>query len=107
MGGLRLDSAEALMKGGKRGPSVVAGDPDKSVLITAIRHTDPGLKMPMGNKLKDAEIADLSAWVKAGAVWPKTGAVATAKGGDGKYVILPEMRKFWSFVPLKDPKRRP
>lgn len=103
MGGLRLDSAEALMKGGKRGPSVIAGDPDKSVLITAIRHADPGLKMPMGNKLKDAEIADLTAWVKAGAVWPKTAAVATAKSGDGKYVILPEMRKFWSFVPLKDP----
>lgn len=103
MGGLRLDSPEALAKGGKRGAAIVAGDPDKSPLIAAIRHTDPNLKMPMGNKLKDNEIADLTAWVKAGAVWPKSSAVATAaKSGDGKYVILPEMRKFWSFVPVKE-----
>src|SRR5579863_10680580 len=40
MGGLRLDSREAMMKGATRGPAVVPGDPDKSVLITAIRQTD-------------------------------------------------------------------
>ncbi len=37
MGGLRLDSPEALAKGGKRGAAIVAGDPDKSPLIAAIR----------------------------------------------------------------------
>src|SRR5579863_7306905 len=40
MGGLRLDSREAMLKGATRGPAVVPGDPDKSVLITAIRQTD-------------------------------------------------------------------
>ncbi len=102
MGGLRLDSAEALAKGGKRGASVVAGDPEKSLLIQAVRHADPGLKMPMGNKLKEAEINDLTAWVKAGAVWPAAAVVASAKSTDGKYVIRPESRTFWSFVPLKE-----
>ena len=63
--GLRLDSSEAMLKGGKRGAAIVPGDPDKSVLIKAILQTDPNLKMPMGSKLKPAEIADLNAWVKA------------------------------------------
>ena len=103
MGDLRLDSAAALAKGGKRGPAVVAGDPAKSLLIQAVKHSDASLKMPMGAKLKDAEIADLEAWVKAGAVWPASATIATAKGADGEFVILPEMRNFWSLKPLRDP----
>jgi mono/diheme cytochrome c family protein len=70
LGGLRLDSREAILKGGKSGPAMVPGDPDKSLLIQAIRQTNPKLKMPMGGKLKDQEIEDLAAWVKAGAHWP-------------------------------------
>jgi hypothetical protein len=104
MGGLRLDSAEAMLKGGsKRGAAVTAGDPDKSALILAIRHSDPDPKfrMPMGNKLKDAEIEALTSWVKAGAVWPK--AIPTAAKVNGKFVIFPEQKKFWSMLPLKQP----
>jgi len=103
MGGLRLDSAEALMKGGKRGAALTPGAPEKSLLITAIKHSDPNLKMPMGNKLKDNQIADLEAWVKAGAVWPKTETAAKA-APTGKFVLRPEARKFWSFLPLAEPK---
>ena len=76
MGGLRVDSREALVKGGASGPAIVVGDPDKSLLIAAVKHTGP-LKMPMGgDKLADDQIAGLVAWVKNGAVWPaaKTGA---------------------------------
>ena len=39
MGGLRLDSREGLLKGGKSGPAIVPGDPDKSLLIQAVRQT--------------------------------------------------------------------
>ena len=106
MGGLRLDSAEAIAKGGGKGPAVVPGDPDKSLLIQLVRHTDPKQRMPMGNKLKDAEVAALAEWVKAGAVWPKTdpAAAAAAKTAkSGEYVIHPEQRAFWSFKPLANP----
>ncbi len=96
-GGLRLDSRDALVKGGGRGPAIVPGDPEKSLLIKAIRQTDPHLQMPMGGKLKDAEIADLTTWVKAGAVWPASSKTVA----NGKFVISPEQRNFWSFVPLK------
>jgi len=101
LGGLRVDSREAILKGGGRGPAMVAGDAEKSLLITAVRQTDSDLKMPMGGKLKDAEIADLAAWVKAGAVWPQTAPVAAAAAG--KYVISAERKKFWSLLPLSNP----
>src|SRR5215468_2075630 len=69
MGGLRLDSREGLLKGGKSGPVIVVGDPDKSLLLTAVRQTGT-LKMPMGGaRLSEAKIADLSEWIKNGAVW--------------------------------------
>ena len=38
--------------------------------------------------------------MKAGAKWPKAVAATAAKSADGKYVIRPEARKFWSFLPF-------
>src|SRR5262245_270055 len=39
-GGLLVDSREALLKGGDTGPSIVPGDPTKSLLIKAVSYTD-------------------------------------------------------------------
>src|ERR1043166_5991681 len=78
MGGLRMDSREAVLKGGKTGPAIVVGDPEGSLLIAAVRQTG-ALKMPQGGpKLSDAQIADIATWIKDGAVWPQT--VSTAGG---------------------------
>ncbi len=82
-GGLRVDSQEAMLRGGGRGAAVVPGDPDKSWLIRAVRQTDPALKMPMGGKLSGAEVEDLVSWVKSGAVWPG-GAAAVAPVKENK-----------------------
>src|SRR5690348_13473858 len=46
----RLDSREATLKGGKRGASITPGDPEKSLLIHALRY-DGDLKMPPAGKL--------------------------------------------------------
>ena len=70
MGGLRLDSREGLLKGGRSGPAIVPGDPDKSLMIQAVRQTRDTLKMPKGGRLKPAEIDALAEWVRAGAPWP-------------------------------------
>src|SRR5436190_24046807 len=43
MSGLRLDSPDGMAKGGKRGAAVVPGNPASSLLLTAIKQTDPGL----------------------------------------------------------------
>jgi cytochrome c553 len=102
MGGLRLDSQEALIKGGKRGPALVPGKPDESILLKAVQQTDQSLRMPMGGKLSDAEVSDIASWIEAGAVWPKTATMTAAT--DGKYIIYPEQKEFWSIVPLHQPK---
>ena len=70
-GGLRLDSLAAAKIGGDRGPSIVAGSVDQSLLIQAISFVDPDLQMPPKLKLSDREIALLTEWVKAGAEWPE------------------------------------
>ncbi len=103
LGGLRLDSLEAMTVGGKRGTSLVPGDAENSLLIKAVKQMDPSLKMPSGGKLKDTDIADLEAWVKAGAVWPKSSAAPVSASSGGKYTISPERRNFWSLLPLSTP----
>src|SRR5688500_589244 len=69
-GGLRLDTREGWSAGGDSGPAIVPGDPEKSLLITAVRYTDRDLQMPEKRKLPDAEIATLEQWVKMGAPDP-------------------------------------
>src|SRR5258708_7550065 len=55
LGGLQADSREALLKGGKRGPAIVPGHPEQSLLIQAVRHTHADLKMPPQGKLADSD----------------------------------------------------
>ena len=78
---LRVDSREALLKGGNRGPAVVPGDANLSLLAKAVRHD--GLKMPVGGKLAAEEIAAIEKWIQLGAPWPidKAGSSATASTG--------------------------
>jgi len=76
-GGLTMNTQASLMKGGHDGPVIVPGDPAKSLLITLIRHEGPAgdpRPMPPKDKLSDADIATITAWVKAGAVMPKDAA---------------------------------
>src|SRR5437764_9438941 len=65
LGGLRLDSRESVLKGGKSGPAIVTGNPDDSLLVQAVAQTHARLKMPPTGKLKDEEIADLRNWIKS------------------------------------------
>jgi len=88
------------MKGGDSGPSIVAGDPKKSLLMKAVHWVDDDLKMPPKKKLAAEQIADLEAWIRMGAPW---GASAKAAAGKPKKQIgmsIEEGRKFWAFRPV-------
>jgi len=102
-GGLLVDSREQLLKGGDSGPAIVAGDPNKSLLILAISHTNKDLKMPPEKKLSDAEQADLAEWIKRGAPDPRVASIDPAAASKKpKYgVSLEEGRQFWSFQGVK------
>src|SRR5207302_11106157 len=64
-GGLRLTSRAELLQGGDSGPAAVAGKPDKSLLIQAVRYRDE-LRMPPKAKLTGREIEALTRWVRMG-----------------------------------------
>lgn len=73
-GGLSLATKASTLKGGRDGHDVVPGDPANSLLVKLIRHegpTDDPKPMPQkADKLSDADIATITAWIKAGAVMP-------------------------------------
>ena len=98
-GGLLLDSRDGVLKGGKTGPAIVPGDPDKSLLIQAVRYTNEDLQMPpKGEKLTPAQIAALETWVKMGAPDPRT----TVSVASSKAWADPS-RDHWAFQPVKKP----
>ena len=67
---LRVDSREALLRGGESGPAIVPGEPDRSLLLLAIRH-DGAVAMPPKTKLDQADIDAIAAWVKTGPRGPR------------------------------------
>ena len=73
-GGLVIDTQAGLKKGGRDGAVIVPGDPANSLFVKLIRHEgpedDPMPMPPKKPKMSDADIAIITAWVKAGAVMP-------------------------------------
>jgi len=99
-GGLLLDTRLGLAEGGDSGPILIPGQPEKSLLIRALRHQE--MKMPPKTKLPENVIQDFVRWVQMGAPDPRGG----ASGGKGYTTLsLEDAKSFWSFVPpvKKDP----
>ncbi len=68
-GGLRLDDPDSMLRGGDSGAAVMPGEPDKSLLLAAIRYD--GLEMPPEGPLGDRVVQDFETWIKLGAVDPR------------------------------------
>lgn len=90
---LTLDWQSGWAQGGSRGPAIVPGDPEASLLIRAIRHADSELMMPE-ERLPEEEIAVLVAWVAGGAVDPRTSPPTAA---------MVDRTDWWSLRPLDRP----
>ncbi len=100
-GGLRLDTAEGIRAGGDSGPVLVPGDPQESLLITAVSYSGEFVNMPPKRRLPAAAIADLRKWVSLGAPLPgaaETQSAVAAKPG----IDIEQGRKFWSFQPVRE-----
>jgi hypothetical protein len=99
-GSLTLDTRDSLLKGGDTGPGLIAGNPDKSLIIQAVRYSDDDLQMPpekSGGQLSAEKIAALEHWVKMGAPDPRTGPVVAAT------LDMPRARQHWAFQPVVKP----
>tara|TARA_R110001592_G_scaffold75799_1_gene229299 strand:- start:31984 stop:35376 length:3393 start_codon:yes stop_codon:yes gene_type:complete len=90
---LRLDSRDALLKGGESGPAVKVNHPENSLLISAVRRES--LEMPPEKSLKAEEIEILSTWIRQGAIWPQS--------ANQKQPTTIDYTKHWSFQPIQDP----
>jgi uncharacterized protein DUF1553/uncharacterized protein DUF1549/cytochrome c len=101
MAKLNMATPASFFKGGESGPVVVKGEPENSRLINAVNYQGQ-VKMPPTGKLKDAEIADLVAWIKIGAPWPDATAAEVVVEKPKGYQFTAEQKKFWAFQPVKD-----
>ena len=90
-GGLRLDSREAMLKGGESGPAVVPGDPGASLLIRAIGHADESLEMP------PEQAAARRGPGRPRRVGRRRGAMAEVRSRRAEPI---EGQKHWAFEPL-------
>ena len=91
MSDLDLRDREAMLKGGKRGPALIPGNPDGSLLVRVVAGIAE-VKMPPGKEvLSREEIDTLRDWVRDGASWTKSVAAAPAEPS------------WWSFRKVKRP----
>jgi len=63
---LALDWKSGWEKGGSRGPAIEPGLPNQSLLLQAIRHEIPDLKMPE-EPMPESEVLQIETWIKQGA----------------------------------------
>ena len=101
-GGLALDRRSGWINGGDRGPAVVPGKPNQSLLIQAIQYEHADLQMPPSGKLAETEIDKLERWVQRGAPAPQDS--ESPSGGELQHPPSDPVagRTHWAFQPLRD-----
>ena len=71
-GGLRLDAAILIRKGGDSGPAFIGNSPKQSLILKRVTSDDDNRMPPAedGPRLTADEVAILTSWIKAGAAAP-------------------------------------
>lgn len=93
-GGLSLDRHQAILRGGDSGPAVVPGDPNASLLISAVNYQD--LEMPPNQQLDAKSISVLEKWVQQGARWPEHEVSAVTSDRN----LSERIKGWWAAQPL-------
>ena len=94
-GGLSLENAASLVKGGDSGTAVVGGKPGDSLILDALKYD--GMEMPPAGKLPESVIKDFEKWIAMGAPDPREG--EAAKVHKAAAIDIAAGRKFWAFQP--------
>ena len=93
-----LDSRSGWKKGGYRGPAIIPGDADNSLLIQIISYTNPDLQMHPKSQLSGQIIGHFRSWVHMGAPDPRT--EQTKPNGISLFDIK-SRSNFWCYQPVK------
>jgi hypothetical protein len=99
-GGLRLDSREAMLRGGDSGPAIVPGSPEESLIFRAICYVDDELRMPPSAKLPEDVIADLRRWIEMGAPDSRTSERVKSSDRATHATDIQAGRTYWAYQPL-------
>ncbi|MEK6259651.1 MAG: PSD1 and planctomycete cytochrome C domain-containing protein, partial [Planctomycetota bacterium] len=91
--GLRLDSREAILRGGDRGEVVKPREAAASLLIHAVRR-DGELQMPPNGRLSPEQVAALTKWIDLGLPWPRESSGSA---------LSQAWRTHWAFQPVMKP----
>src|ERR1041384_7594979 len=78
-GNLLLDTREGVLKGGDTGPSILPGNPGKSLLIKALKWSEEEFRMPPKKRLPADVVADFEARMRKGAPAPRVSHPPAAK----------------------------
>lgn len=68
-GKLLLDTRDGIHQGGESGAAIVAGDPESSLILQAIRYD--GMEMPPDGPLPEPIVRDFEKWIRDGAYDPR------------------------------------
>ncbi|MCC9602911.1 PSD1 and planctomycete cytochrome C domain-containing protein [Stieleria sp. JC731] len=100
--GLSLDSQQGWQTGGDSGAAIMVGDPDKSLIMDAVRYTEERVMgMPPDSRLSDDEIKDLQRWIAGGAYDPRQSTQTTSRRP--KFDLQERVDQHWSWQPIESP----
>ncbi|WP_345319616.1 PSD1 and planctomycete cytochrome C domain-containing protein [Novipirellula rosea] len=94
-GGLKLDTKQLMHLGGESGPAIVPGEPEESLLYSAITHED--FVMPPKRKLSQKIINDFKTWIEMGAPDPRVNEVAKVNSTITAKDIQQAKESFWAY----------
>ena len=101
-GGLRLDWKGGWLAGGESGQAIYPGEPERSLLLKAIRHQSEDLQMPPKKRLSSEQIESVAHWIAMGAPDPRNQSELST---EQEQLDIRASREFWAFRPFTPPSR--
>ena len=98
-GDFDLTTREALLQGGADGPVLVPFNAGASVMLKQMRHEEEPHMPDKKPRLPDAVLAEVAAWIEAGAPYDKP-LIEGRQPPRNRSVVSAEDRQWWAFQPL-------
>ncbi|MDF1713130.1 MAG: PSD1 and planctomycete cytochrome C domain-containing protein [Akkermansiaceae bacterium] len=100
--GLDLSTRDLLLEGGETDDAINLENPEKSYLLTLIRHQEEPEMPPKKDRLPESLIADFKKWIALGAPYDKP-LLEKGRNKSTAMQVTESDRNFWSFKPLGNP----